>query len=290
MSATPPVVVAVADAAPAGSSGTAGIAPDAPGGWRRAIVRSEWRKITSLRSTYITLVVTEILFIGLGTLFCFLFVNRYRHLSPTDPEVLTFDPAFSSVSGVLLAQFAIGVLGALTMTAEHTTGMIRTSLAAVPNRLRLLGAKVVVFLGVSLVVGFLGSFVAFGLGQWILAGQGLGTSIGDAASLRVVVGAALSLALFGLFALGLGTMVRRTAGAIAAFFGLVLVLPLVVAALPSPWNTDIGRYLPDAAGRAMIRTVRQGDLLPPWGGFALLCAYAAVTLVLGAALLQRRDA
>lgn len=264
-------------------------APPAPSR-RNATIRSEWLKITSLRSTYITLVVTEVLFVGLGTLFCYLFVNRYSQLSPTDPAVLTFDPAFASVSGVLLAQFAIGVLGALTMTAEHTTGMIRTSLAAVPNRLRLLGAKVAVFLGVSLVVGIFGSFVAFGLGQWILTGRSLGVSLSNPASLRVVVGAALSLALFGLFALGLGTIVRRTAGAIAAFFGLVLVLPLVVAALPSPWNTDIGRYLPDAAGRAMIRTVRQGDLVPPWVGFALLCCYATGALVIGAVLLQRRDA
>ena len=251
-------------------------------------VVSEWLKITSLRSTYITLVVAIATFVGVSALICAAYVHRYDQLSPV--ELLTFDPAFLSVSGVFLAQLAVGVLGVLTMTSEHSTGMIRTSLSAVPDRLRLLAAKALVFLAVAFAVGLVGSFAAFFLGQAILNGRSIGTSISDPAALRVVVGAALYLAVLGLFALGLGTIIRRTAGAIAAFFGLLLVLPLIVSALPSPWSTDVHRYLPDSAGTAMLRTVRQGDLLPPWGGFALLCGYAAASLVIGAALLLRRDA
>lgn len=254
----------------------------------RDVVVSEWLKIRSVRSTFVTLVVAVVTIVGVSAAICAAYVNRYNSLSPVD--LVTFDPAFLSVSGVFLAQLSVGVLGVLTMSSEHATGMIRTSLAAVPQRLRLLGAKALVFVSVSLLVGLLGSFAAFFVGQSILSGRSLETSIGRPGVLRVVVGAALYLAVLGLMALGLGTMIRRTAGAIAAFFGLLLVLPLVVSALPSPWSTDIGRYLPGSAGAALLRTVPTDTLLAPWAGFGLLCAYAAASLVVGAVLLVRRDA
>jgi len=176
------------------------------------------------------------------------------------------------------------------MSSEHSTGLIRTSLVAVPKRVRLLAAKAIIFSVVSLFVGLVGSVAAFFLGQYILSARSIGTSIGQPGVLRVVIGAGLYIAVLGLLALGLGTIVRRTAGGIAAFFGLLLVLPLIAAVLPSPWNSDVSKYLPSAAGTALLRTVPGANVLAPWTGFGLLCAYAAVSLVVGAILLVRRDA
>ena len=134
------------------------------------------------------------------------------------------------------------------------------------------------------------SFGAFGIGQAIFAGRHIGVSLGDPGVLRAVVGGALYLAAVGALGLGLGTILRRTAGAIAALVGLLLVIPLVTTFLPAAWNAHLTRYLPAQAGMAVIRVVPGSSSLSPWIGFAVLVAYVAVSFIVGAALLARRDA
>jgi ABC-type transport system involved in multi-copper enzyme maturation permease subunit len=229
--------------------------------------------------------------VGFGTLLTAAYVRHYTSLTPAGRAA--FDPAAYSLSGFFLAQLAIGVLGVVVITSEYATGSIRSTLAAAPQRATVLAAKAAVFGAVAAATGIVSSFAAFFTGQIILARKGIEAHIGDAGALRSVLGAGLYLAILGLLALGLGTMIRRTAGAIAAVIGLVLILPVLVQGLPSSWQNTITRYLPSTAGQAIIGPTKftpPGHLLSPWTGFGLFCAYAAAALIAGAILLNRRDA
>ncbi|MGH9103679.1 MAG: ABC transporter permease subunit [Acidimicrobiales bacterium] len=250
-------------------------------------LRSEWTKLRSLRSTYWTLLVAVAATIGISAAICAAHVSQDGRLGPGERAGL--DPAFLSISGVFLAQLAVGVLGVLVISSEHTTGMIRTTITAFPQRRMLLWAKAGVFSAVTLVVGLVSTFVGFFVGQAILSGQSMQTSLGHPGVLRVVVGGALYLLVVGLLGLGLGAVFRRTAGAIAVLFGLLLVLPALASALPSPWNQDVMEYLPNSAGSALLHTAHQAGSLGPWVGFAVFCGYAAAALVGGTWLIHRRD-
>jgi ABC-2 type transport system permease protein len=253
------------------------------------VLGAEWCKLRSLRSTYLTLLVTLLLTAGLSALLCWTYVARYSQLSFSD-RIRVADPAFISVSGVLLAQVAVGVLGVLTMSSEYSTGMIRVTFSAVPRRLEVLAAKVVIFLVVSLGVGVLSGFASFFAGQAILSRIGLGLSITQPGCLRVAFGVALYLGVLGLIGLALGAIIRRTAGAVAALFALLLILPAIASALPSPWDVDILRYLPDQAGIALLHLIVAPGRLAPWNGFVVFVAYGAAALLLAAVLVSRRDA
>jgi ABC-2 type transport system permease protein len=178
----------------------------------------------------------------------------------------------------------------LIISSEFSTSMIRTTFAAVPRRPLVLFAKAVVFTVVAFVVATLSAFVAFFVGQSILAGKQADVALSNPGVLRAVLGAAAYLTLIGLLGLGLGTLLRRTAGAIATLFGLVLVLPALTEALPSPWNTDVGKLLPINAGRAMFTVRPNADLLSPGGGLVVLLITVGVVLAAAAFVLTRRDA
>jgi ABC-type transport system involved in multi-copper enzyme maturation permease subunit len=253
-----------------------------------AVMRSEATKLRSVRSTIWSLVATFGLTVGLGALFCFAFVSRYDQLSLS--ERLTFDPTAQSLQGLFLAQIAIGVLGVLIVSSEYATGLIRTTFGAVPQRRSVLAAKAVVFGAVALVVGTLSSFVAFFIGQAVLTSKHIGVSITDANVLRAVVGTGVYLAIVGLLGLAIGTILRRTAGAIATLFGLVLVFPLLARALPSPWNNDISKYLPSGLGQA-LRSVRPDPtLLSPGIALVVMFAWLVAGFIVATVLITRRDA
>lgn len=259
------------------------------------ILLSEWTKLRSVRSTYWTLFAAFVGMLGLAALICGVIANRYPTMSAQDRA--TFDPTSVSLAGVTLAQLAIGVLGVLIITSEYGSGAIRSTLVAVPQRRSVLAAKATVFATVTLVVGLISSFAAFFLGQAILSTRGIEAHLGDPGVLRVVVGAALYLAVLGVFALGIGTLIRHSAGAISALFGVILVLPGVILLLPSAWNHAISKYLPSNAGSAIAQSNETGDanrqdgsLLPPWTGMGVFALYALVTLVGAAIALDRRDA
>ncbi len=262
--------------------------PPTTGRELRVTVASEATKIRSVRSTVWTLLVTVVATIGIGALICLAVVSRWDRLSLH--ERATLDPALVSMNGLFLAQLAIGVLGVLVISSEYSTGMIRTTLAAVPRRRIVLAAKVIVFAVVAFVVALVACVAAFSVGQAILAGQHVGVSLGDGGSIRAVFGAAGYLTAVGLLGLALGTLLRRPAGAIASLFGLVLVLPALTNALPSPWDSDVAKYLPSGAGRAMVATRGASDLLRPGAGLAVLAAYLVVALVLAGVAIVRRDA
>jgi hypothetical protein len=153
-----------------------------------------------------------------------------------------------------------------------------------------LAAKALVFTVVTLVVGLVSSFVAFIVGQSILRQRSLETTLSSPHVLRAVVGAGLYLTVFGLLGLGLGAMIRHTAGGISTLFALIFVVPGLVAALPTSERNDITPYLPSDAGGVIFHVRAQANELAPWTGFGLFCLYAAAALVIAGILLTRRDA
>jgi ABC-type transport system involved in multi-copper enzyme maturation permease subunit len=253
-----------------------------------AVMRSELTKLRSVRSTIWSLVATFGITAGFGTLFTWAYINRYSSLSLR--EKLTLDPTAQSLRGLFLAQLAIGVLGVLVMTSEYATGLIRTTLTAIPQRRTVLAAKAVTFGVVALVVSMISAFVAFLAGQTILNGKSLGVTLSDPGVLRAVLGAGAYLTIVGLLGLALGTILRRTAGAIATLFGLVLVFPLLAQALPSPWNHDIAKYLPSRLGEAMFSVRPDNTLLSPGTALVVAVLWLVVTFGLATFLLVRRDA
>ena len=256
-----------------------------------SVLRAEWTKLWSVRSTLWSLLVTVAIIVGLGALFCAARVARANHLDVGNR--VFFDSTGFSMNGIYLAQLAVGVLGVLVMSSEYATGQIRATFGATPQRHVVLAAKVLVFVTVVFCIGLASCFAAFFLGQHILSGAPTlhHSAIGDPGALRAVFGGAMYLAVLGALGVGLATLVRRTAGAIATLVGLLLILPILVGFLPSPWDSDIGRFLPLEAGSNIFRTILTSSTdLSSWTGFAVFCAYAAVSLALGAVLLKYRDA
>ena len=184
------------------------------------------------------------------------------------------------------------VFGAIVLTAEYSTGMIRTSLTAMPRRVTVYAAKALVFAVVALVVTLIAAFVAFFLGQALLASTHANASLSEPDVLRAVIGSALYVTLCGLFAFAAGAIFRHTAATITSIIGLLFVIPILAHLLPSSWYNDIARWLPDSAGGAITATVAPQDshLFSPWGQFTVFAVYTAILLIVGGILFRRRDA
>jgi hypothetical protein len=205
---------------------------------------------------------------------------------------LTFDPTKITLQGLLFSQLVIGVLGVLVVSAEYGTGTIRATLAATPNRPRVLATKAAVFAAVATVVGQVLAFAAFFVGQALLTSPATHASLSQPGVLRAVIGSGLMVPVLGLLALGIGTIVRHTAGAITTYVAALLVLPLIVEALPSSVADPIMKFLPFRISDVMatVGPVNTAKAFDPWVGFALLGGYALVALVVGGILMVRRDA
>jgi ABC-2 type transport system permease protein len=250
---------------------------------------AEWTKLRSVSSTMISLLATVVVCVGLAAALSAATINRWSHFSPA--RQAAFQPATFSLSGLFLGQLIIGVLGVLVMSAEYSSGTIRATVAAVPARPLVLWTKTAVFALTSFVVSLVTCFASFWLAQSILSGTTPTASLSQPGVLRVVIGGALYMTCIGLFGLGLATILRHTAGAISTLFGLLFVLPIIGAFLPSSLANDVTKYFPSAAGTEIVQlnATGPGDLAP-WAGFAVLCGYVLIALVVGGVLLSRRDA
>ena len=253
------------------------------------LLRSEWTKLRSVRSSWWTIGVTVLLGIGIGALVT---AETRAHWHSMDPfSIQGFDPTATSLVGLFICQFAIGILGALVVSAEYSTGTIRATFSAAPHRSIVLAAKATVYGFVALVVSEFVSFASFFLGQFLLSAPATHATLSSPGALRAVVGGGLFICVLGLIAFGLASIIRHTAGAISAFVGVLLVLPLVVQALPNSLSLDVRKFLPDRIGVQMLTT--NGNFFnafSPWVGFGILCIYAFVLIAIGAALMNRRDA
>jgi ABC-2 type transport system permease protein len=252
------------------------------------VVRAEWTKLRSLRSTWWTVLAAFVVTVGLSVLIDWAIVANWEQSTPQDRA--TFDPTNSSLAGLSLGQLAVAVLGVMALTSEYSTGGIRTTFTAVPRRLRVLGAKVSVVVLLGLATGLVTSFVAFGLGQLFFASRDVSTSLGAPHVLRAVVGAGLYVAGCGMFGLALGTIVRNTPGAVTAVVALLFVLPLLTLAIPGDVGETISDYFTANAGTAITFARTPPGTLQPWTGFAVFTLEWVVLLVAGAVLLRRRDA
>jgi ABC-2 type transport system permease protein len=247
---------------------------------------SEWTKLRSVRSTRWSLLAAVGFTIGIAALACAVVSHHWPHMSAQDRA--DFHPLEPNLAGVQLAQLALGVLGVLVITAEYSTGMIRASMTAVPRRLPVLWGKAVVYGLVTLALMIPSTLIAFVVGESIFSGRHINIAFSHPGVARAVIGAALYLTVVGLFGLGLGAIVRNTAGGIATFAGIMFVLPPLMNVLPTTWNNAASPYLPLAAGEA-IMSITPGNHLSPWVGFGLLCGYAATALAIASVLLVKRD-
>jgi ABC-2 type transport system permease protein len=251
------------------------------------VIKSEWIKLRSLRSTVFSLLAAVVCTIGLGILVSAI---RANNINQNGGGHFGGDPTLISLRGIYLAQLPVAVLGVLMVTGEYSTGMIRATLSAVPRRLPVVWAKALVFAVVVFIIGGIASLLAFEGGQAMLSSAHVSVGLGSYGATRAVIGGALYLTVVGLLGVGLGFLIRNTAGAIATLFGVLLVLPAVIAALPTNLQNDIGKFLPLLAGTQIITTVRDSNVLSPWAGIGVFALYAVAALAGGAVMLTRRDA
>jgi ABC-2 type transport system permease protein len=254
------------------------------------VVRSEWTKFWSVRSTMWTLLLVFFLTIGLGALFTWGTESTWEQAPPESRA--GYDPAAISLAGLIFAQLAAAVLGAMVISTEYSTGGIRTTLTAVPRRLRVLTAKGIVLGVTTLVVGMITSFIAFFIGQAILGiGPDLQTVTLDQPDvLRAVIGGGLYVFACGMFGFALGTLLRHTAGSITIAVALLLVVPPLLNLLPGDWGDAINRYFTSNAGSQIMSVVQSPDSLSPWNGYLVFTLWWVVILAIAAWLMNRRDA
>ena len=249
------------------------------------VIRSEWIKLRTVRSSWYVLGATALGIAGLGLLVAQVTSAHWSTMSATARA--DFNPINQSLIGVTLAELTVGVLGVLAATGEYSTGTIRVTFAAVPRRLPVLLAKAGVLAAVTFVACLVAVLIAFLGGQALFGLHGI--SLGHPDAVRAVFGAALYLAVVGVMGVGLGFLVRSAAGSIAILLVVLLVLPVIAAAVPGRGSQDLERYLPSMAGRALFIMNAGHAMLSPWLGFGIFLLYA-VAVVAGAALaLRRRD-
>lgn len=254
---------------------------------RRAI-ESEWIKLRSVRSTLIAATIIVVGVIGIGALICGAHAARWDHIAVD--ERLRLDPTNLSLSGWFLGQLVAGVVGVLAVTSEYSSGSIYTTFTAIPHRRVVLAAKVVVVATVVFLAALATSVVAFFVGQALLSSTGAQASLGDPGAARAVIGAAMYVTVVALLGVGLGALLRSTAGATSALFGVLFVPPILAEAFPRSWHAAIQRWAPMNAGSRVLFTRPAANTVGPWTGLAVLVACAAVALVAAGWLITRRDA
>lgn len=252
------------------------------------VIRSEWTKIWSVRSTMWTLLSLVVVTIGLSTLFAWGATSNLDKMSPKD--LATLDPTNAAMGGLLLGQLAIAVLGALVICTEYSTGGIKTTLSAVPNRLRVLLAKGLVFAVIATVVGMITAFAAFYISMIFWDRQGMADHLGDPGVLRAVIGGGLYVLASGMFGFAIGTLLRHSAGAISAVVGLLFLVPLLTGLLPGSWGSTINKYFTSNAGQRITEVVHVPGTLTPWTGYLALTIEWIIPMIVGAYLMKRRDA
>ena len=252
------------------------------------VLRSEWTKLRSVRSTFWALIVTVVLGVGLGAVISAATAHGYARMSVSGK--LSWDPTGVSLAGVAIAELAIAVLGVLCISSEYSSGMIRTSLIAVPKRGRILAAKSLVFAVATFVVGEVTSFTAFFVGQALISGHAPHAALGDPGVARAVAGAGLYLTALAVLSVAAGALLRHPAAGIASLIAVLIVLPGVAQALPDSWRNPVTEFWPTQAGSQLTSVHPSAHALQPWPGFGVMCLFVAIVYAIAWTLLDRRDA
>ena len=251
----------------------------------RRVISSEWIKFWTLRSTWLVLSAAVAGMVVLALVVAY----NTRHLT-SNLQANDIAPS-STLQGYYLAQLLIGALGVLFVSGEYGTGMIRSTLVAVPRRLPVLWAKLAVFVTVTAVSMVAVSALAFICAQALLSHYRAGYSLSEPGVLRVVIGTGIYLTLVGMIGGALGWIVRSTPGALVAYFAVVLVLPVLFGDALGNWGKEVAQFLPSQAGASFSTSIPESsDSLSPWVGLLVLAGWVAVALAVAAGVLRRRDA
>jgi hypothetical protein len=253
------------------------------------VVRSEWAKFWSLRSTWITLAVALVSLVGFGVIAALHYKSVFNSGRPLDHDLIDASAVQVSLFGTTFAQLALGVLGVLVTAGEYSTGMIRSTLAAVPRRLPVLWSKAAMFGLVALVLATAGAFGAFVLGNSIVAGTPAAISLSAAGVVRSLLGAGVYLALVAVIGVALGALLRSVAGAISVLVVALMLIPGLISLLPRAWNDAISPYLPGNAGESIFALHQHSASLSPIAGLGVLIGWAALALSAAAYRLVRSD-
>ena len=254
-----------------------------------SVAKSEWIKFRTVRSTIMGTIVLVVLTIGLGVLVTSL-VRAHWSTMP-NIQKLTFDPVSTSLVGVIFAEFAVGVIGALFITSEYTSGAIRTTLAAVPNRLQLSFAKLLVLLVSMLVICEIVCVTAFLIGATILSGVLSETpSLSNTSDLRAVLFSGVYLTLLAAFSFALGLILRQSLACISVFVSLLLLVPLNGIAFPQSWQDHFQKFEPINLGGSMMSVVPNPNSFDPLHALLIMVLYVVALIGVGVTLFRRRDA
>ena len=255
------------------------------------VLGSEWIKFTSLRSTVWTIAVTLVVMVGFSLLMAWgmTFASEGSDGQGIPAEEASMMAAVSVVTSYGLAQIVVAVWGVLVISGEYSTGQIRSTLTAVPTRLPVLGAKALLMTIASFIVGALGVALSVLATAPILSSNDMSLDLGDSATLEMLLGVPLYLTGITLLALGIGALVRHSAGGIAVVLGLIIVLPILTQ-IPLDFIDTIAPYFPSAAGERIVMGEMTGATLTPWQGYGVFMIYVVVALAAAGVLLRRRDA
>ncbi|MFB9309552.1 ABC-2 type transport system permease protein [Agromyces hippuratus] len=260
------------------------------------VLRSEWIKLRSLRSTTWSYLIVIAISLGMALIMSLSMASGMNGGADASSMPAAEQVSLvmqSSVFGAFFGQLVAGVLGVLVISGEYTTGMIRSTLTAVPKRLPALAAKAVVLFVATFVIGLLANLGAFLVSSVVFAGIDVSASITDSAIYLPLLGGALYLALISVFALGVGTMIRSSAGGIAAVLGLILLVPTVLQMIPAEWAHDLIPYLLSSAGLGIFTSTTAepaDDALGAWLSLLIVLAWVGASIAGAAVLLKRRDA
>jgi len=252
----------------------------------RGVLRSEWIKLRSVRSSRITLLAAAATMILGGAILGY--ATSASDWASLEEELRA--PS-ATMAGYVLSQLVIGVLGALFVASEYSSGMIRTTFAAVPNRIAVIAAKSTVLGAVTLIVMTVAGLLAFLSAQIFLSADGHGTSLADSDALNAVLGIGAYMAFVAVLGAALAWIFRSAAAAIGVLVGLLLVLPSIVQLLPGSVGDSVSPYAPTNAGEALwANSSPQVELLSPLRGAIVLLAWLAVSLTTAVMVARRRDA
>jgi ABC-2 type transport system permease protein len=255
------------------------------------IVRSEWIKLRTVRSTIWSYAIVVVVSLGIALLLSF--ATNFGGQAPTT-DIHNDIVLQTATFGVYFGQLIVAVLGVLIVSGEYTTGMIRSTLTAVPKRVPALAAKALVLFVATFVVGIISAFGSLLIAVPVLGGQGIDADFSDGSLIGNLVLAAVYLALVAVFALGLGTVLRSSAGGIAAALGTILLLPTILQLFAgltqAQWAMDLMPYLFSNAGNGMYTPAIGAGGLEQWQSALVVLGWVVVSLVAGALLLKRRDA
>jgi ABC-type transport system involved in multi-copper enzyme maturation permease subunit len=256
----------------------------------RHVLRSEWTKLWSLRSTWITLGLGLVFLVAFGLISAARYKSNIGSGQPLDEDFAGATALSLSLFGTNFAQLALGVLGVLVTAGEYSTGMIRSTLTGVPRRLPVLWSKSAVYGVVALLVGVAGAFLAFVFGSGIVAGTPAAMTLSDTGVLRSLLGTGLYLGLVGVIGVALGALLRSVAGGISVLVGALMLIPGLVSLLPKSWQGDISPYLPSNAGQSMFALTHDATSLSPGAGLLVFLGWTVLLLAGAAYRLARSDA